>query len=119
MTDLNLESWGYVLTNNSSDIRNFNNLDLFDTLNQPATRAILNESMPQHHINKHLLTAIITVNNKLKNRKNSDYNNESTNIDFSDILNEKLIIEILNGNISQSDVNKHLLTAILTINKRL
>ena len=119
MTDLNLESWGYVLTNNSSDIRNFNNLDLFDTLNGPATRAILNESMPQQHINKHLLTAIITVNNKLKKQKKSDDINESTNIDFSDTLNEKVITDILNDNMSQSDVNKHLLTAILTINKRI
>jgi hypothetical protein len=52
---------GYVLEN--KDIRQFTNIDLRDTLNEESMSSILNNTMPQTDINKHLLTAIVTVYN--------------------------------------------------------
>ena len=54
---------GYILDN--QDIRKFTNIDLRDTLNIPSVEEILNGTMSQANINKHLLTAIVTVNNKI------------------------------------------------------
>ena len=54
---------GLVLDN--SDIRKFTNIDLRDTLNIPSVEEILNGTMTKSNVNKHLLTAIVTVNNKI------------------------------------------------------
>ena len=58
--------YGYVLDN--QDITQFKNVDLRDTLNEPAMKALLDGSMPQQDVNKHLLTAIITVDNRIQYR---------------------------------------------------
>jgi hypothetical protein len=57
---------GYILEN--EDIRQFTNIDLRNTLNEESMSSILNNTMPQTDINKHLLTAIVTVYN-LVNKK--------------------------------------------------
>ena len=57
---------GHVLIN--ADIRQFENTDLRDTLNKESVSSILNNTMPQTDINKHLLTAIITVYNIVNNK---------------------------------------------------
>ena len=44
----------------SSNIRTFNNVDIFDTLNEDFAEGLLNNTLEQHDINKHLLTAIYT-----------------------------------------------------------
>ena len=46
----------------------FKNVDLRDTLNEPAMKALLDSSMPQQDVNKHLLTAILTVDNRIQDR---------------------------------------------------
>ena len=46
----------------------FKNVDLRDTLNEPAMKALLDSSMPQQDVNKHLLTAILTGDNRLQDR---------------------------------------------------
>lgn len=61
-------NYGYVLDN--KDIYQFKNVDLRDTLNYPAMDALLNGTMPQQDVNKHLLTAIITVDNRIQQRIN-------------------------------------------------
>tara|TARA_A100001015_G_C14884515_1_gene669788 strand:+ start:820 stop:1080 length:261 start_codon:yes stop_codon:yes gene_type:complete len=60
---------GYVL--DDPEINNFTNIDLRDTLNTPATQGILDGTMAQQDVNKHLLTAIVTVDNRLKNKINT------------------------------------------------
>ena len=59
----NQQSLGYVLEN--SDIRNFNNMDLYDTFGSTEAEDILNNTMTQNDINKHLLTGILSVNNRI------------------------------------------------------
>ena len=61
--------YGYVLSNPNFLI--FKNVDLRDTLNDPAMKAILDNTMPQAEVNKHLLTAIITVDNRIQYRINN------------------------------------------------
>ena len=117
---------GFLLDN--SDIRKFTNIDLRDTLNIPSVEEILNGTMSQANINKHLLTAIITVNNYIDNQRrqigggyvldNQDIR-KFTNMDLRDTLNIPSVEEILNGTMTQSNVNKHLLTAIVTVNNKI
>ena len=117
---------GYILDN--QDIRKFTNIDLRDTLNIPSVEEILNGTMSQANINKHLLTAIITVNNYIDNQRrqigggyvldNQDIR-KFTNMDLRDTLNIPSVEEILNGTMTQSNVNKHLLTAIVTVNNKI
>tara|TARA_B100000768_G_scaffold181891_1_gene207195 strand:- start:3827 stop:4000 length:174 start_codon:yes stop_codon:yes gene_type:complete len=49
---------------------------LRDTLNEPAMKALLDSSMPQQDVNKHLLTAILTVDNRIQYRINQSKNNK-------------------------------------------
>ena len=117
---------GFLLDN--SDIRKFTNIDLRDTLNIPSVEEILNGTMSQANINKHLLTAIITVNNYIDNQRrqigggyvldNQDIR-KFTNKDLRDTLNIPSVEEILNGTMAQANVNKHLLTAIVTVNNKI
>ena len=117
---------GFLLDN--SDIRKFTNIDLRDTLNIPSVEEILNGTMSQANINKHLLTAIITVNNYIDNQRrqigggyvldNQDIR-KFTNKDLRDTLNIPSVEEILNDTMTQANVNKHLLTAIVTVNNKI
>ena len=117
---------GYILDN--QDIRKFTNIDLRDTLNIPSVEEILNGTMSQANINKHLLTAIITVNNYIDNQRrqigggyvldNQDIR-KFTNMDLRDTLNIPSVEEILNDTMTQANVNKHLLTAIVTVNNKI
>ena len=124
--------YGYVLDN--QDITQFKNVDLRDTLNEPAMKALLDGSMPQQDVNKHLLTAIITVDNRIqyrvdqsKTQQGGDYgyvldNQDITqfkNVDLRDTLNEPAMKALLDGSMPQQDVNKHLLTAIITVDNRI
>ena len=52
---------GYTLEDPTKP-REFSNRDLWDTLNEPAVKAIYDGTMSQEDINKHLLTGILTVN---------------------------------------------------------
>tara|TARA_B100001248_G_C27391832_1_gene462856 strand:- start:1503 stop:2213 length:711 start_codon:yes stop_codon:yes gene_type:complete len=129
-------SYGFVISSEIKDILDFKNTDLRDTLNQPAVAALLNGSMPQPDVNKHLLTATVTIFNRIREKRNSkteDNVNQTggsygyvmnseikdisdfKNIDVRDTLNQPALAALLNGSMPQSDVNKHLLTAIVTV----
>ena len=117
---------GYVMEN--SDITKFVNIDLKDTLNEPSVKQILNNTMTQLNVNKHLLTALVTVCNRIKYKINqqrcSNAMKESNitkfvNVDFRDTLNDTLVQQIFDNTIDQSSVNKHLLTAIVTVDNRI
>jgi Trp operon repressor len=129
-------SYGYVMDSEIKDISKFENVDLRDTLNQPALKALLDGSMPQPDVNKHLLTATVTIFNRIKEKRRSrveaDANqtggsygyvmgsqikdiSEFENVDVRDTLNEPALAALLNGSMPQPDVNKHLLTAIVTV----
>ena len=121
-------SYGYVMGPEIKDITEFKNVDVRDTLNEPALAALLNGSMPQLDVNKHLLTAIVTVYNLVKYVKSQTGGSygyimgpeikditEFKNVDVRDTLNEPALAALLNGSMPQLDVNKHLLTAIVTV----
>ena len=125
-------SYGYVMDSEIKDISQFENIDLRDTLNQPALAALLNGSMPQPDVNKHLLTAIVTVYNLVKYVKSQNGGSygyvmgteikdisQFKNVDVRDTLNQTALAAILDGSMPQPDVNKHLLTAIVTVNNKI
>ena len=134
-------SYGYVMGPENKDILDFKNVDLRDTLNQPALKALLDGSMPQPDVNKHLLTATVTIFNRIRERRerassstNVNQNGgsygyvmgpeikditEFKNVDVRDTLNEPALAALLNGSMPQPDVNKHLLTAIVAVNNRI
>ena len=128
----NGRSYGYVMGPEIKDITEFENIDLRDTLNQPALAALLNGSMPQPDVNKHLLTAIVTVYNLVKYVKSQNGGSygyvmgseikditEFKNVDLRDTLNQPALAAILDDSMPQSDVNKHLLTAIVAVNNKI
>ena len=121
---------GYVMEN--SDITKFKNVDLRDTLNEPSVQQILDNTIDQSSINKHLLTAIVTVDNRIqykidesKNQQGGGYVMENSditkfvNVDIFDTLNEPSVQHILDNTMDQSSINKHLLTAIVTVDNRI
>jgi hypothetical protein len=57
---------GFILEDPSKS-REWINVDLFDTLNIPATEAIYNNTMSQELINKHLVTACLTLHAQNRN----------------------------------------------------
>lgn len=129
----------------NKDITDFKNIDLRDTLNQPALKALLEGSMPQADVNKHLLTATVTIFNRIReserrererasSRASTNVNQngggyvmgteikdiaEFKNVDVRDTLNQSALTALLNGSMSQPDVNKHLLTAIVAVNNNI
>lgn len=67
----NQQGLGYVLENN--EIRKFNNMNLYKTLGSKEAYGILNNTMTQHNVNKHLLTGILTVNNRILNNEKEEF----------------------------------------------
>jgi Trp operon repressor len=130
-------SYGYVMGPEIKDITEFMNVDVRDTLNEPAIAALLNGTMPQLDVNKHLLTATVTIFNRIKEKRSRAISStnvsqnggsygyvmgpeikditEFKNVDVRDTLNEPALAALLNGSMPQLDVNKHLLTAIVTV----
>ena len=129
------QKWGYIIENKK--FQEFKNKDIWDILNEPVRKALIEDQMDQKNINKHLLTAILTINNKVDaNSKliNSIINSnkqsgssyvvenerfqEFKNKDIWDTLNEPVRKALIDGIMNQQNINKHLLTAILTINNK-
>ncbi len=74
---------GYVL-NSSSAISTFKNIDLFDTLNEDFAGGLLNNTLEQHEINKHLLTALYTLRNLVIHHKTDLNSRLETKVDKID-----------------------------------
>ena len=128
-TNVNQNGGGYVMGPEIKDITEFKNIDLRDTLNESALAALLDGSMSRPDVNKHLLTAIVTVYNLVKSQTGGSYGyvmgteikdiTEFKNVDVRDTLNQSALAALLNGSMSQPDVNKHLLTAIVAVNNNI